>query len=196
MKSWEKRKKNSKFTGTKKKVYETLSPEKQKQNKNKNKNKQPKQNMAVTTSQIIEVFSLMSCLKKKKKRKKKRTKTKSREKKKTVYETLSQETKKHEVSRNKTYVWRYKKYETKYGGYYISINKDYWRVFINTLSCCLFSVCLHMGPKGYFLKSTDTNYALSSHVVLNMSVATYTLGRTCAQKQNHSKGVKGKGNDL
>ena len=73
--------------------------------------------MAVTTSQIIEVFSLMSCLKKKKKkRKKKHTKTKSREKKKTVYETLSQETKKQEVSRNKTYVWRYKKYETKYGG--------------------------------------------------------------------------------
>ena len=48
-----------------------MSPEKQKQNKNKNKNKQPKQNMAVTTSQIIEVFSLMSCLKKKKKEKKK-----------------------------------------------------------------------------------------------------------------------------
>ena len=30
--------------------------------------------------------------------------------------TKSQETKKHEVSRSKKYVWRYKKHETKYGG--------------------------------------------------------------------------------
>ena len=34
----------------------------------------------------------------------------------TKQNTKSQETKKHEVSRSKKYVWRYKKHETKYGG--------------------------------------------------------------------------------
>ena len=71
--------------------------------------------MAVSTShkiKVIEVVLRMSCLEKKEKEKKKtkknkHTKPKSRETKKykvltkTIYETLSQETKKQEVSRNK-----------------------------------------------------------------------------------------------
>ena len=74
------------------------------------------------------------------------------------------------------------------------MNKDYWRVFTNTLSCCLFSVCLHMGLKGgYFPWPIDTNNVQSSHVVwIWVSLPVRRNARAHKTKRKTAKELKGR----
>lgn len=124
MKSWEKEKKKEKeiesFEEQRKKVYKTLSP------KTKIKRSKIWRLVHLINKGYWGGFANELPWKKRerKKEKKKHTKPKSRETKKnkvltkTIYETLSQETKKQEVSRNKKKICMavQKKNETKYGG--------------------------------------------------------------------------------
>ena len=119
--------KNTEFSGRKKfkvsiqTVEITLSPEANEQNKTLTQEKKQKQkvsrnNKKKEVKRKKEIQSLNS---------KGTYNSVSRNEKQN--ETLSQETKKHKVSRNKkkNMYGGTKKIETKYGGYNISINKDY-----------------------------------------------------------------------